>query len=290
MKSRALILLGLLTAAAHAGPRTGGIYSVATDIADNGGQPVSSAVYTMDGSIGTVAGISSVDSPAEIAKAGYIGQLYNVVALEISAPAGSVDVDQTLQLGVTELLDDSTVILLSPGAVTWSVQSGPITAISGSGLVTAGVVYGDTGAVVGGSFAGFSDLLDLTVVNSAFDAWQLQYFGASNPLAAPGVDADGTGQTNLFKYIAGLDPTDPASIFTLTIAPVPGQSGQKNLIFSPIAAGRTYTVVAASSLVTGGSWSGINASAPADNGTQRTITDLSASGPAKFYEIQISYP
>jgi hypothetical protein len=39
-----------------------------------------------------------------------------------------------------------------------------------------------------------------------------------------------------------------------------------------------------------GGWSAINASAPSDNGTQRTITDLSASGAAKFYHVEITKP
>ena len=54
------------------------------------------------------------------------------------------------------------------------------------------------------------------------DAWQIQYFGCvSCPQAAPGADADGTGQNNLFKYEAGLDPTDSNSVLRITaIVPV----------------------------------------------------------------------
>jgi len=36
------------------------------------------------------------------------------------------------------------------------------------------------------------------------DGWQVQYFGQNNPKAGPSVDATGTGQTNLFKCVAGL--------------------------------------------------------------------------------------
>ena len=103
-------------------------------------------------------------------------------------------------------------------------------------------------------------------------------------------DADGTGQTNLFKYIAGLNPTDPTSRFVVSIAPVSGQPGQMNVIFSPVVNARTYTVVAKSSLSTVGGWSPINGSALSVNGAQGTITDLSATGPAKFYEVQITLP
>jgi hypothetical protein len=52
------------------------------------------------------------------------------------------------------------------------------------------------------------------------DAWRAQYFGgngaATNGLSCATCDADGTGQDNLFKYLAGLDPTNPSSIFGIT--------------------------------------------------------------------------
>ena len=83
-----------------------------------------------------------------------------------------------------------------------------------------------------GSYAG--DGLD--------DAWQNQYFGLNNPNAAPNVDFDGTGETNLFKYIAGLNPFDSTSRFTLTLASVSGLLAQRNLVFMLLAPGRTYTV------------------------------------------------
>ena len=121
----------------------------------------------------------------------------------------------------------------------WSVASGPLTGISASGLATAGIVYQDTAATAQGSYLGDTGTLALTVRNvntddfgmyaadGIDDAWQVQYFGLNNPNAAPNVDFDHTGQTNLFKYIAGLNPLD-GSRFTLSIAPVAGQPAQKN--------------------------------------------------------------
>ena len=50
-----------------------------------------------------------------------------------------------------------------------------------------------------------------------YQAWQVRYFGSTNnPAAAPTADADGTGQNNLAKFLGGLDPTNPASIFWIT--------------------------------------------------------------------------
>ncbi|HUI06258.1 MAG TPA: fibronectin type III domain-containing protein, partial [Verrucomicrobiae bacterium] len=69
--------------------------------------------------------------------------------------------------------------------------------------------------------ASITRAVDLTVqdVNnlSPFQLWQMQYFGSiSDPAAQPTADADGTGQDNLFKFEAGLDPTNSASVFRIT--------------------------------------------------------------------------
>mgnify|MGYP003429983250 CR=1 FL=1 len=60
--------------------------------------------------------------------------------------------------------------------------------------------------------------------------------------AITALDPDGDGQSNHFEFTAGLIPTDPASRFTLAIAPVDGEPAQKALIFAPRLADRTYTV------------------------------------------------
>src|SRR5471032_3376429 len=59
----------------NAGQRTSASYSITTDTADSGGVRTSSANYTNDGSAGLVAAVSTVASPAESSKSGYIGQL-----------------------------------------------------------------------------------------------------------------------------------------------------------------------------------------------------------------------
>ncbi|MEO5721521.1 MAG: hypothetical protein ABIR71_08635 [Chthoniobacterales bacterium] len=103
------------------------------------------------------------------------------------------------------------------------------------------------------------------------------------------VKVSGTGQTNLFKYVAGLNPLDPTSRFTFSIASVPGQAWQRSLSFNPVVSGRTYSITARSNLMTG-SWTPINGSAPSDNGATRTIIDLGASGTTKFYHVDITKP
>lgn len=98
------------------------------------------------------------------------------------------------------------------------------------------------------------------------------------------------GQNNLFKYTAGLDPINPSSIFVLRIANVTGQPNQKNLLFNPLATGRTYTLEFRTDLATG-EWGALGGfGGPQTNGNQATVTDLNAVEQQKFYRIRISLP
>jgi hypothetical protein len=125
----------------------------------------------------------------------------------------------------------------------------------------------------------------------SFAQWQIQYFGSTtNPAAAADVDTYGTGQNNLFKYVAGLDPTNPASVFVLNIATVTNQPTRIDLLFRPVVAGRTYTPQFNTDLVSG-VWTQLTSYAgPVTNGEQVTITDLNATQSNKSYRIDISLP
>ena len=52
-----------------------------------------------------------------------------------------------------------------------------------------------------------------TVGDGIPNSWRMQYFGdptATSAATCATCDFDGTGQDNLFKYVAGLNPTNPA--------------------------------------------------------------------------------
>ena len=296
MKPHLLLLLSLAASPVIAGIRTSANYSITTEIADAGGRRVTSANYTNDASAGSIAGTSA----APLAKYGYIGQLYDVTGLIVNSATPSVDEAATLQLAAWQLLDDATFLATDPGAVTWAVASGPITDVSTTGLATAGPVFENTSATVSGTLGGFTGSLNFTVLDSipdnfgAYagdglgDDWQVQNFGENNPLAAPALDPDGDGVSNAFEFTAGLIPNDPVSTFHFKIAPVPGQPLRKNVIFSPRLADRTYLVE--SRLTLGDPWLPLGSSTESDNGTERTVTDLSAGGGKKFYRVEITKP
>ena len=294
--------LSVLVIPLRAGPRTSANYTIITDSANAGGKWSGSAAYTNDGTMGDVAGVSTVAAPSETAKSGYIGQLYEVTGLTLTSASPNVNESATVQLGAWQALDDASFLAVPANSITWSIVSGPLSNISVGGLATATTVYQNTAATAEGAYAGNTGTLGLTVLNSILDNygaysgdgigddWQVQYFGLSNPNAAPLLDPDGDGHNNRFEFTAGIDPTNPLSVFNWRIDSVPGFPNQKKLMFSPRFGTRTYTVKTSLTLGTGATWSTLTSGTTSDNGSERTVTDTSATSGAKFYSVEIVKP
>lgn len=291
----------------QAEPRSSASYTISADTLDVGGGQATSVSYAESASLGTIAGTSDGGTPAHLLKAGLFARFIDPTGIQLLSAAGgalpSFDVPEggTLQLEAYQEFDDGTLHPLPAASVAWSVVSGPIVSVSPAGLATAGIVHQDSPAEISGTSGGFADTLSLTVLNSnpdnfgsyaadgLPDGWQVQYFGLDNPLAAPAVDASGTGQTNLFKYTAGLDPTDPASRFTLEIEPVDGQPAQKDIIFTPVWTDRSYLVEYTTDLA-GGVWLPLPGGVENTAGQVRTVTDPAATESAKHYRVRITRP
>ena len=133
--------------------------------------------------------------------------------------------------------------------------------------------------------------VQVTFTLTPIGTWRQTYFGspANSGQGADTADSDGDGFTNLFEYVAGLIPTSAASRFNMGVAPVPGQPGRKAITFDPIVAGRSYLVTSKASF-TDPTWLPLTSFTTVDNGTQRTVTDLSATGGTKFYRVEITLP
>ncbi len=195
---------------------------------DGGGRRTTSPNYTMSGSISGISGISTAVSPSVTVRQGYIGQLYNVTSLVVTAIPATVSEDSNSQLIATATIDDGTVLVVTGSNVSWGVASYPIASIDADGLATCASVYTDTVGIVSGYYLGASNTLTLLVLDTnpdnygiyandgIPDGWQVQYFGTNNPEGVASADADGTSQNNLFKYLAGLNPTNPASVLQVT--------------------------------------------------------------------------
>ena len=303
MKTFTLLLIGMLLAhTGYAGPRVSANYSIFTDTTDTAGQRTASAsgLYTNVGSAGTLVGVSS--SADEVARHSYIGQLYDLAGYGLLATDYYPAELGTTQLITVRTTDEGTNVVIPTTGFTFSVVSGPLAGVSAGGLVTAGAVYENTAAVVGATSAEFAGQLLLSFFvqdtipdnygsyagDGLPDSWQKQYFGLNNPLAAPGADADGTGQTNLFKYLAGLNPLDPNSRFVLEI-----HNGilatERRLVFYPRLPDRTYTIEYRPNL-TAGQWDPLGGTTFSDLGDSRTITDHNAATPVRYYRVVITKP
>lgn len=306
MKTTLLLLL-FCAAIGHAvaGPRGSTSYSVATDSVDAAGRRTASATYSNDASLGGIAGVSTVAAPAETAKQGYIAQLYEVIALQLSASPLTIDEMGTRQLSGTQLLDDLTTLAVPAASITWSIQSGPLSSISAGGLATAGVVYEDSAASVQGSYGGLNGGLNLTVLNTITDNfgsyagdgigddWQVQFFGLNNPSAGPLLDPDGDGLFNLLEFSVGLSPLAPS------IQPVSTIKNGANLEFIYTRANRAMAegvpfIVEWTDTLTALSWSavGVTHQVLSDNGTVQQVkaTVPAGSGGRRFVRLKVTAP
>lgn len=303
---RLLICTLAVSTVLQAGSRSSANYSIPTETMDGAGALLSSANYSVNGSsLGNIAALTSVASPAMTSKSGYVGQLFDLVGLEIAAPPStSLNETASRQLLATPLADDATTLAaLDPSTVTWSTVNGPIASISSGGLVTAGNVFENTPASVQGTQFTLAGQLALTIVNVGLDDfaeyagdgldddWQVLFFGQPPNLnAGPNEDPDGDGQNNRFEFTAGLIPNDPTSRFALTIQNLIGQPVRRNVIFDPLVGGRTYTVQFTSTLIDPTTWTTLTGTTQSDNGNQRTVTDLNAGSAPKSYRVQITRP
>lgn len=224
---------------------------------------------------------------------GYTGQLYDPKSLTVAASSATVPETATRQLSANALLDDDTTLALDGAEIAWSVQSGALAGVDADGLVTASTVYADSPGTAEGDWLGLEGSLTLTVLDTLADNfgsyagdeidddWQVGFFGLDNPAAAPAADPDGDTQTNLLEFLALVDPTDPESIFFADL------TATDAVTFSPVATGRTYTLLASPDL-TPANFSPV-ASTASDSAGWRTLTHSAPpAGARRFYRIEIS--
>lgn len=266
-----------------------------TAVLDAGGQRVSNGSVTHDGSLGGLGG--SPSQSTTVAKQGYTGQLYDLRALELAATPLAVDEDGTRQVTAALVMDDDTSLAAGEG-FGWSVTAGPAT-VDGAGLVSGQPVYQDELATVEAMAGAAAGSVALTVLNTLpdnfgsyaadgiDDDWQVQFFGLGNPLAGPLHNPDFDGQNNRFEFLAKVDPTDANSFFEIEAAPVAGQPGQQAVVFEPRFPDRNYTVETSTTLGAL-SWVPLVGGSVSDDGAKRTVTDPNATGPRKFYRVEIS--
>lgn len=226
---------------------------------------------------------------------GAAGQYYRVLSIGFSPGSVTIPESSTVQAVPAALLDDDSTITAEQ-LFTWSTTEPSRTSVSASGLVSAGIYYGNwsfsTAARLEGVTGSFAiSVTDADPDNFGFyagdglsDSWQVTYFGLNNSAARPAADPDGDGQDNLFEYRAQLIPTDPASRFFTEISIVQGVA---RITYGPVKAGTTYQVKYTPDLVT---WLRLNSSPPTQTaGGMNTEFDAASAGNARrLYRVDVS--
>lgn len=121
---------------------------------DSGGRRGTNGNLTMDASLGGLGGLGALGAPVDTVKSGYIGQLYEVTNLLLTASPTTVVSGQASQLSGTAVLDDATYLALAGSNITWNSAAFPIASISPAGLAATGYVTSNTTAIASGSFLG----------------------------------------------------------------------------------------------------------------------------------------
>ncbi len=304
MKMALLFLLGgaVFTSEAVGGASSSQDYGITADVVDAGGGFSSSPNYAATHSLGETAGGMSDESPAGyVGRHGFIGQLADAVSLTLTLSPSPIDEASTGQLSAVAVNDDATFDPLSPSTVTWSIVSGPVASISSSGEVTTMAIYVNKPATIQGNVPGLTGQVSFTIVNTQpdnygtyagdgiDDGWQVGYFGQNNPEAGPAGDPDGDGNTNMLEWLAGLVPTDPASVFLVEMTQPTHIPGRASVLFGPIVPGRSYQVLWSDDLA---SWHKLDPQSfsEQDLPPNRVLTDNGAPDARRFYRVIVSKP
>ncbi len=160
-----------------------------------------------------------------------------------------------------------------------------------SGHVPAGRIITATATDPAGNTSTMSGGVTVTAISTVKDgipdAWRAQYFGGSgtttNSRSCATCDADGTGMNNFQKFVAGLNPTNPASVLRLNALSSNPSNNVSSFMSAP---GTVYRVLYRDDLASG-FWS-IAADQIVGTGTNIFITDPNVFlTPKRFYRLQV---
>jgi hypothetical protein len=238
----------------------------------------------------------------------FVGQTIQVVFYYEGVPVGDTMYGWTIDdIGITGVAAGGTInIRKNLGQGTWSLsslsplglvplQSGIATSASISNAPGQYVVQfsavpfyitppGLTNTLAAGAtlnFNGNYTFLDANH-NGISDAWELYYFGEVSTNRTMTTDTDQNGMSDYAKFIAGINPTNPASVFGFTSEKSLGTRAVQ--LQWPVVADRLYQLSTSSNLV---SWSPLTGWLQPTNNQTMTYAVTNATTAPWFYRLQV---
>jgi PKD repeat protein len=152
--------------------------------------------------------------------------------------------------------------------------------------------YGVTLVVTGPGGVSTNSQLNYITALTAFQSWQVQYFGSTtNPAAVQNADPDGDGCNNLCEFLSGTDPTNSASFFHI-IAVTPQSANI--LVTWATAGGRTNVVQVSGGDVDGSYTTNFVDLSPfiiipgsGDAITNYLDSEGATNGPGRYYRVRL---
>ena len=223
---------------------------------------------------------------------GFTGQLYDAAGIALHGDTALAELGNG-QLDADVVHTDATLLPIDRAAVAWQVTSGPAS-VAATGAVTAQATYATTTASVQGTWSGFTAtiLIDIAEVipdnfgifagDGLSDAWQVAYFGETNPQGAATADPDGDGQSNREEFAALTLPDNGASMFRSAFDPG-APAASRRMLFSPYGPdSNEYTLWTSTDMITWTRDFGALFETAAAGGQ---VTPSITSGTIRFYRI-----
>lgn len=228
-------------------------------------------------------------------RAGFAGQLYDVVALKVSALPGEVAEEQAVAFGVAGRCDDGT--FLAADTESWDLLAGPLATLDGNGQGVAAPVYQTetarvTVAALNLVATGEVRVLDVDPDNFGLyahddiqDLWQVTYFGPSSTNGLAGANPDGDQDDNHQEFIVGTDPLSAQSAFRVALA----RGGGLRVSGAPAYTSRVYRLERTANLRSG-TWTPEAAGTGSMSNGQWVVAGLSDTNPLVQYRMLVEYP
>ena len=247
------------------------------------------------------AAYGNLTTPVEFRLVGYSGQNASPTSLTAfkltGFPGPSITTSGLMPSG-TVGVSYSAALSASGGATpySWSIASGGLpdglNLSSSTGVISGSpTAYGTWDFTIQAADANSlttTQPFSLIINPTAWQAWQLHYFGAtSSPQAAPDADPLGKGMRNYDQFLAGLNPTNADSVFRITSMLL---TGADFVVRWKTAGVRTNIVQSANA-----AWSNgfqdvgtpVIISGSGDTTTAYTVVGGATNATARFYRIRI---